>query len=110
VHEPGWHAAGPLGELPEGTLQERWLGGNLVVLVRRGDQVRAVAGHCPHKFTSLAGGILEGDALTCPLHAACFDLATGVPAPGQEWAGRLPVYPTRVREGIVEVQAPAEQG
>lgn len=105
--DASWHSIAPLGELPEGVLHERVVGDEPLLLVRRGEAVHAVSALCPHKFTPLAGGHLDGARLTCPMHAATFDLATGRPMAGQEWAGHLPVFPTRVREGVVEVQVPA---
>jgi nitrite reductase/ring-hydroxylating ferredoxin subunit len=102
----GWHAVGPLEEVPEGRLHEAVVGGEMMLLVRRGDAVHAFAAHCPHKFTPLVDGRLDGVRLTCPMHAATFDVTTGRALPGQEWAGQLPTYPTRVREGVVEVQVP----
>jgi nitrite reductase/ring-hydroxylating ferredoxin subunit len=98
-----WVDAAALEGLPEGRPVERWLGEHLVLLLRRGGAVVATQGHCPHKFTSLADGTVEGGRVTCPLHAACFDLATGEPLPDQAWAGRLQVYPVRVDGGRVLV-------
>ncbi|HEX2065200.1 MAG TPA: Rieske 2Fe-2S domain-containing protein [Candidatus Thermoplasmatota archaeon] len=98
-----WVDAAALEELPDGRPVERWLGDHLVLLLRTGRAVAATQGHCPHKFTSLADGAVADGRLTCPLHAACFDLATGEPLPGQEWAGRLQVHPVRVEAGRVLV-------
>lgn len=103
----GWHAIGPLEEVPDGMLLERTVAGVAVLLVRDGAEVRATTPHCPHKFGALAEGRLQGRLLTCPMHTATFDLATGRPQPGEEWAGTLTIYPTRVREGVLEVQLPA---
>jgi nitrite reductase/ring-hydroxylating ferredoxin subunit len=105
VHD-GWHQAFPLAELAEGVPREVRVGFAAVLLVRLGDAVHAVSPLCPHKFTPLDLGGIQDGAITCAQHAACFDLATGRPRAGQEWAGQLPVYPTRVREGMVEVQLP----
>ncbi|MFO1533063.1 MAG: Rieske (2Fe-2S) protein [Thermoplasmatota archaeon] len=96
----------PLSDIPEGSLHEATVAGEPVLFVRHGDTVHACAVLCPHKFTQLVGGTLDAVRLTCPMHDATFDLATGRPMPGQEWAGTLPVYPTRVREGVLEVQVP----
>ncbi len=106
MRESGWHHAARLDELPEATLQEVRVGIASVLLVRRGTTVHACATLCPHKFTHLTDGRLDGDRLTCAMHTASFDLATGHPLPGQEWAGRLQTYPVRIREGTVEVQLP----
>jgi 3-phenylpropionate/trans-cinnamate dioxygenase ferredoxin subunit len=34
---------------------------------------------CTHQDASLADGYVQGCEVECPLHAACFDLRTGVP-------------------------------
>lgn len=99
-----WHAVMPFDQVPEGTT-EVLLGDELVLLVRVGEGLHACAATCPHKFTALAGGVVEAGCITCPLHAATFDLSSGRPLPGQDWAGNLPLFPVRIREGIVEVQA-----
>jgi nitrite reductase/ring-hydroxylating ferredoxin subunit len=98
-----WHAVLPLEEVPQG-LTPVEVGGEMVLLVRIGDGLHACSATCPHKFTALADGTLAPGRLTCPMHDATFDLASGRPFPGQEWAGNLPIFPLRVREGVVEVQ------
>jgi nitrite reductase/ring-hydroxylating ferredoxin subunit len=92
-----------LAELAEG-LTEVEVAGDVLLLVRRGDAVTACAALCPHKFTALAGGTLEDGCLTCPQHEASFDLGTGKPRPGQEWAGMLPLHAVRIHEGVVQIQ------
>jgi nitrite reductase/ring-hydroxylating ferredoxin subunit len=92
-----------LDDLDEG-LTPIEVAGETLLLVRRGDALHACAATCPHKFTALSDGTLAAGTLTCPLHAASFDLESGRPFPGQEWAGNLPVFPVRVRDGVVEVQ------
>ena len=94
----------PLSDLPQG-MTDVEVAGELVMLVRTGDTVHACAATCPHKFTLLSAGHLADGLLTCPMHAATFDLSSGRPLPGMEWAGNLPVYPLRVNDdGVVEVQ------
>jgi nitrite reductase/ring-hydroxylating ferredoxin subunit len=98
-----WHAVGDYEDVPEG-LTPVQVGDEVVLLVRQGDALHACAATCPHKFTALSDGTLAAGTLTCPMHAATFDLASGRPFPGMEWAGNLPVFPVRVRGGVVEVQ------
>ena len=98
-----WHAVADYEDVPEG-LTPVDVGGEVILLVRSGEALHACAATCPHKFTALADGTLAPGRLTCPQHNATFDLSSGRPFPGQEWAGNLPIYPLRVRDGVVEVQ------
>ncbi len=59
-----------------GTLAGR-VGDDEVVLVRSGDRFFAVGAHCTHYRGALAEGLVVGDTIRCPLHHACFDLASG---------------------------------
>lgn len=102
-----WHASISSSDVQEGRPTEVTVAGVSVLLMRNGPDVYATTPHCPHKFGNLADGRLEGRLLTCPQHTATFDLATGKPRPGEEWAGTLTTYPVRIREGRVEVQIPA---
>ena len=59
-----------------GTLAGR-VGEDEVVLARSGDRYFAVGAHCTHYHGALADGLVVGSTIRCPLHHACFDLATG---------------------------------
>lgn len=51
--------------------------GCIAVFRTADDQVFAIDDRCPHKGGPLSEGIVHGTAVTCPLHAAVFDLTTG---------------------------------
>jgi nitrite reductase/ring-hydroxylating ferredoxin subunit len=59
---------------------------------------------CPHEDGPLAEGWLEGDAVVCPWHGFDFDLRTGRCQVAEGLT--IPVYPTRVTDGTVEVDLP----
>jgi nitrite reductase/ring-hydroxylating ferredoxin subunit len=64
----------------------------------------AVSAHCPHEDGPLAEGWLEGDAVVCPWHGFDFDIATGACRVADDLS--IGVYPTRVSDGMVEVDLP----
>lgn len=100
-----WRTVAALADIPDGTTQLAVAGDDTVLLVRSGRDVHAVSPVCPHKFTSLDDGAVDAAGhLTCSLHGACFDLTTGAPRRDQAWAGRLPVYPCRVVDGLIQVR------
>ena len=43
-------------------------------------ELLAIDDTCTHQDASLADGWVEGCMVECPLHAACFDLRTGMPS------------------------------
>ena len=63
--------------ISDGGMIQGQVGGEDVVLARRGSEFFAVGAYCTHYHGSLADGLVEGDELRCPLHHACFSLRTG---------------------------------
>jgi 3-phenylpropionate/trans-cinnamate dioxygenase ferredoxin component len=59
-------------------------------------ELLAIDDTCTHQDASLADGWVEGCAVECPLHAACFDLRTGMPS------GPPAKMPVRTHEVVVE--------
>jgi len=62
---------------------------------------------CSHQDASLADGWVEGCFVECPLHAARFDLRTGVPTclPAKN---PLRTYPVVELDGVLYVDAPQQ--
>jgi NADPH-dependent 2,4-dienoyl-CoA reductase/sulfur reductase-like enzyme/nitrite reductase/ring-hydroxylating ferredoxin subunit len=70
----------PVDSLANGGALQGRVGEDEVVLVRSGDRFFAVGAHCTHYRGTLAEGLVVGETIRCPLHHACFDLATGDPS------------------------------
>ena len=67
----------PVEEVPDGGNVVGKVGGEDVLLVRRGDQFFAIGAFCTHYHGPLADGLIVGNQVRCPWHHACFDLTTG---------------------------------
>ena len=72
-------------------------------------ELYAIDDTCSHQDASLADGWLDGCLVECPLHAASFDLRTGMPTclPAKRPVG---VYPVHVLDGLVYVETPPAEG
>jgi NADPH-dependent 2,4-dienoyl-CoA reductase/sulfur reductase-like enzyme/nitrite reductase/ring-hydroxylating ferredoxin subunit len=66
-----------LAQLADGALLLGHVGGDPVLLARRGEEVFAVAATCTHYGGPLAKGLLVDDTVRCPRHHACFSLRSG---------------------------------
>jgi 3-phenylpropionate/trans-cinnamate dioxygenase ferredoxin subunit len=67
----------------------------------------AIDDTCTHQDASLSEGWLEDCQVECPLHAASFDLRTGVPSC---LPARRPVrtHPVEVVDGVIHIRAAAK--
>jgi NADPH-dependent 2,4-dienoyl-CoA reductase/sulfur reductase-like enzyme/nitrite reductase/ring-hydroxylating ferredoxin subunit len=76
------------------------VGGDEVLLVRRGTEIFAVGAHCTHYHGPLVDGLVVEDTVRCPWHHACFDLRTGeaLRAPALSPVAR---YPVEQRDGKI---------
>lgn len=74
-----------------------------VVLYRSDDQVLAVGEYCPHLGAPMPDGWVDRGQIVCPWHGSRFECGSGDVLRGPATAA-LPRYPTRVRDGIVEVR------
>jgi len=75
--KPDLAAGTPAGSFADGQMIVGTVGGDEVLLARAGDRFFAVRPSCTHYRGPLAEGIIVDGTLRCPLHHACFDLATG---------------------------------
>lgn len=99
-----WHRAVAFNVLTENDAQRLILDGqNVCVTVVEG-KVHAISDVCPHRGASLSEGIVRDGCITCPSHLWRFSFIDG--AKQADDRTRVPVYPTRVVDGIVEIDVP----
>jgi nitrite reductase/ring-hydroxylating ferredoxin subunit/uncharacterized membrane protein len=107
--EQPWTPAMPLVDLADETPTRATANGQELVLVRRGEQVFALANVCAHLGGPLSQGEIKDDCIVCPWHGSHFALENGHVKRGPS-AYNQPFYATRVHNGIVEVQLVGEPG
>lgn len=75
-----------------------------IVLVKRANKVYAMAHACAHEGGPLSEGEFKNDCLICPWHGSAFRLRDGAVVAGPSVYPQ-PTFPTRIRNGFVEVLA-----
>ncbi|MCT2590816.1 bifunctional 3-phenylpropionate/cinnamic acid dioxygenase ferredoxin subunit [Streptomyces sp. N2-109] len=77
-------------------------GTQAVAVFNADGELYAIDDTCTHQDASLADGWLEGCTVECPLHAACFDLRTGMPN-GPPAKRPVRTHRVTVEDGFVRV-------
>lgn len=95
----------PLAELPEATPTKVTFGSTAVMLVRRGDVVRALKHTCSHAGGPLSEGTLGDGTIKCPWHGSVFRLDDGSVVHGPA-TSRQVSYRARINGDQVELQGP----
>jgi nitrite reductase/ring-hydroxylating ferredoxin subunit/uncharacterized membrane protein len=102
-----WQPLGSLSDLPEGVPVRRETGGTPVMLLRSGNDVRALIDRCPHLAAPLSEGEIvgtDGDRhVVCPWHGSEFRLDDGCVVHGPATAA-VPRFETRVVDGSVQAR------
>jgi len=101
----GWSTLCPLDDLADGRLEERLLGDEPLLVLRRGSEVTVLSDVCSHLAGPLHEGELVDGCVECPWHGSRFRLADGGVARGPATAP-VPVFETRLRDGEVQVRLP----
>ncbi|MGR3464854.1 FAD-dependent oxidoreductase [Limimaricola sp.] len=101
------HDIGAVADLEENRPLKIMAGETAILVIRRGDEVTALAHACPHFGLPLSKGHLDGDRLICAFHHACFDVSSGrqTQPPGH---GDLRRYAVDHRDGHAFVEIPED--
>jgi NADPH-dependent 2,4-dienoyl-CoA reductase/sulfur reductase-like enzyme/nitrite reductase/ring-hydroxylating ferredoxin subunit len=67
----------PFNSIGDGQSLLGHVGDDAVLLVRQGAEVFAIGAECTHYHGPLAEGVVDGGAVRCPWHHACFDIRSG---------------------------------
>ena len=92
-------------ELPSGERLFVEIDDTPIVIFNIADSLYAIKDQCSHEDLEIGDGNLDGLHLSCPHHGAHFDLRTGkaLTLPAVE---DVPVYPIRMRNGMIEIGIP----
>lgn len=100
--EATWRPAMPFADLPDDEPVRVELSGTPICVARSNGVVHALLDECSHGQVALSDGDVSDGVVECWLHGSCFDLSTGVPT-GPPATTAVPVYPTRVVDGVIEI-------
>ena len=106
LSEDRWTPVLPATAL-DGQPQRVEVAGVGVVLYRNDGKVLAVGERCPHLGAPMNDGWIDRDRIVCPWHGSRFACESGEVMRGPATAA-LPSYPTRIRDGLVEVRGAAK--
>jgi nitrite reductase/ring-hydroxylating ferredoxin subunit len=91
-------------ELAEGRTVTAAIEGRPIAISRSGERLYAFDDLCPHSGARLGLGRTAKGVVSCPLHGAKFDLATGVCLSRQMGLPPVVTHRVRVVEGVIEVE------
>ncbi|GAX89152.1 NifU family protein [Effusibacillus lacus] len=102
LEQNGWLRGPSISQLEEGRQVRVSLEECDILLVRIDGKVMAFRNQCPHMGMSLDGGLVDGNAITCPWHGFRFNLSTGecITAPHMQ----LEPFPVRVEDQWIWVR------
>ena len=66
-----------VADVPEGEVRAFSVGTREIAVYHLEDGFHATDDLCTHGNASLADGVIDGDAIECPLHLGTFDIRTG---------------------------------
>ncbi len=110
---PDLAAGVPASKLAAAGMLQGRVGPDDVLLVREGERVFAVGAYCTHYHGALVDGLVVDGSVRCPLHHACFSLASGAAlrapalAPLDRWRVERVGDTLFVREKLPDAPAPS---
>ncbi len=97
-----WVNVAPEEEFEPGTWRTVDVDDVTIAVFNLNGEYYAIEDVCTHDYSTLTGGGVDGEEITCPRHGARFNIRTGeaLTAPAYE---PVPTFPVRIEDGIVQV-------
>lgn len=92
----GFVKVATIDQISEGEMMNVKVGKQDFVLVNYQGEIYALQGYCTHEQGLLWEGKLEDKTLTCPWHAAKFDITTGKVSERTRWATDLKKFEVKI--------------
>ena len=102
MRELTWTAITSSSNIPAREGRAVRIGGKELAIFNLDGRFVTIENACPHQGGPLCDGIVAGTSVVCPLHGWHWDLMSGLAARGSQ-PGCVATFPTRVENGIVEV-------
>ncbi len=108
------HDVCALAEIGDGGKKIVSVGGQKLLLLRKGDEIWAVDSKCPHMKLPLITGKWDGEILKCRFHGACYTVTDGsrVKPPwllASMGSDKLATYPVTIKDGRILVETSGDQ-
>ena len=95
-----------VGDIPDGEGRSYPVNGRMVAVFHVDGEYHAILDSCPHMGASLAGGYVEGTAVTCPWHAWRFCVTDGLWLDNPKSQTRTDCFEVRVVNEEIQVLVP----
>ena len=92
-------------DIAPGTAKRFELGSRSIAVCNVDGEFFAIDDTCTHEEASLSEGVLEGEEIECPLHAARFNVKTGSVVAPPAFVD-LETFKVRVLDGDIEIELP----
>ena len=98
----GWLEVAKVGDVVEGEPFACEVAGKKIALYLLDGAIFATTNICTHAYALLSDGLIEGEAIECPLHNARFDIRTGkaLSSPAED---DLETFPARIDGDVISV-------
>jgi len=102
-----WHTLSPAFRIRVGQVLCVTIAGRRLAIGRTTRGFFALDDRCPHAGGSLGEGLLDGEALVCPIHGYAYDVTTGE---GLDDGAEARVHPCELEGDVLRIRiAPGEE-